>query len=783
MVPMIRFLQQIDKVIEFLRHYFFSIIPVLSSLDAPLPHSLSIISEAPSPGKRESLITVMDVLNMLSPGALPNSDAQEAASATQQDHYHQYSTRRSTSHVRQQYGLPRQTGYAGDTAAMPAPSNLMSSPMPKNVAFELRFEGAPNYRARLPMRVQIFPHDTTDSIVTTVKNFYGLYEGAANGVSFEDEHGNILIARYENFINNMIVYVRVISDYSHSMDAQGQMGYRSTSPQKLPQLENVPRMLPPQPAQVLNYGQPPSRPASRVSRKQSASPRLGRSQQSTFGQKSRSRSGVKSHSSSFQANLDELNNDTMNGYSSSDGGAGSVSSSRKARSEQLASAEISVDNIVEGGRRKRAKFESSELPLFVPPQVPAPNSISSISPQRRSNGHENASPFARPTQRTFAYSVPLQSPQGYTLSDHGQGNIPPTGSPFAIPSATTHGHRLRERVNGPLLSTRSMPGVTPRLHGAGILPTPDPTIASCISDEDVALQLMRLGDASNISHGRTSASTLDDAFSGRADAASSMTSDSEDESDTTEQPALPSDLAPLKTENAVGLSNSGLKKQRKHLQEIIPSFDSTEPSGDEVDGDYEDGVLKSDPEERATLAAQSVKTKLPKTKAAVSVAQRPRAGGTSAKSSKLAKAASGQPKKSRPSSLSASVQPPISPASLPNQSRKTSSASTINFQHQLAVDEDDLSSKPRCQRCRKSKKGCDRQRPCQRCKDAGIGVDGCVSEDEGNGRKGRYGRHMGVPVKKGSEGYIPDESETAGAILTGMAGSPANPEKSKKRKR
>ncbi|KAK0824511.1 hypothetical protein LTS02_018403, partial [Friedmanniomyces endolithicus] len=86
----------------------------------------------------------------------------------------------------------------------------------------------------------------------------------------------------------------------------------------------------------------------------------------------------------------------------------------------------------------------------------------------------------------------------------------------------------------------------------------------------------------------------------------------------------------------------------------------------------------------------------------------------------------------------------MSPSSLPAQSRKGSIASAINFQHQLGgIDEDDLSSKPRCQRCRKSKKGCDRQRPCGRCKDAGIGAEGCVSEDEG------YGRHMGVPVKKG----------------------------------
>jgi hypothetical protein len=38
--------------------------------------------------------------------------------------------------------------------------------------------------------------------------------------------------------------------------------------------------------------------------------------------------------------------------------------------------------------------------------------------------------------------------------------------------------------------------------------------------------------------------------------------------------------------------------------------------------------------------------------------------------------------------------------------------------------------KPRCLRCLKSKKGCDRQRPCARCKEAGIGSDGCIPEAE-----------------------------------------------------
>jgi hypothetical protein len=56
---------------------------------------------------------------------------------------------------------------------------------------------------------------------------------------------------------------------------------------------------------------------------------------------------------------------------------------------------------------------------------------------------------------------------------------------------------------------------------------------------------------------------------------------------------------------------------------------------------------------------------------------------------------------------------------------------------ELRKDEDDSRSKARCQRCRKMRKGCDHQRPCQRCKDAGLGADQSVSEDESDGRDGR----------------------------------------------
>lgn len=74
-----------------------------------------------------------------------------------------------------------------------------------------------------------------------------------------------------------------------------------------------------------------------------------------------------------------------------------------------------------------------------------------------------------------------------------------------------------------------------------------------------------------------------------------------------------------------------------------------------------------------------------------------------------------------------------------------------------------------------------------------------MSEDEGNGRKGRYGRHMGVPVKKGEEGFtsapsvepMPQTSMSASGGGGGGQGmpnggyflAPAPIDKSKKRKR
>lgn len=117
-----------------------------------------------------------------------------------------------------------------------------------------------------------------------------------------------------------------------------------------PRLEEAFQMLPP----ALN-------PTSRSHARQSQSPQPGRGRRSASAStniKSRGRPLAKSRGTSSHGSFVEPNGDAGT-YSDSDGGDVSVTSSRRSRKEQVASADISVDNIVEGGRRKRAKFDSS----------------------------------------------------------------------------------------------------------------------------------------------------------------------------------------------------------------------------------------------------------------------------------------------------------------------------------------------------------------------------------------------------------------------------------------
>lgn len=267
-------------------------------------------------------------------------------------------------------------------------------------------------------------------------------------------------------------------------------------------------------------------------------------------------------------------------------------------------------------------------------------------------------------------------------------------------------------------------------------------------DKDVAIQLMRLGDMSNISHGRTSASTLDDTFSGRADNASSTGATSEGDSDS-------EDEAPAARRQKLDMS--GTSKLIYPTTESNLTHAQTEYSSDE--GSYKTGQ-----------SAQTMDKPAIQHKPATSMPKPPAV----------------KPKTHKPSNSVKMKKPPMvatvpmSPASAPH-SRKPSVASISGMPTGGEDDQPDLSTKPRCQRCRKSKKGCDRQRPCGRCRDAGLSADQCISEDEGNGRKGRYGRHMGVPVNK-DDVPIPVQPTLlpAAPIAPTMA---VSLDKSKKRKR
>lgn len=358
-------------------------------------------------------------------------------------------------------------------------------------------------------------------------------------------------------------------------------------------------------------------------------------------------------------------------------------------------------------------------------------------------------PFVQPGQNPFTNPKVLQSPHTHSTGYNGMGMYP-TPVTTARTSRGAAGYSAGMNV-GP---------------SVGILATPDPTVGSCMSEEDkdVAMQLMRLGDISNISHGRTSASTLDDTFSRNADAASSTgaTSDGESESEADER-------APVRKQK-LDTSGAGKKIYPTTETHFSPAHADFEPS-DEDDGYSDtpaDGSMAA-PKHKPSKVSNSAKPRTTNARPKVNKALKSIKTATNAKVKKSGSIPNG----------------PMSPASLP-ASRKPSIASNPGGGATLPVDEDhpDLSTKPRCQRCRKSKKGCDRQRPCGRCRDAGIPAELCISEDEGNGRKGRYGRHMGVPIKEeqpahGNALLPPAPIATAPAVF-----SPVGPaDKNKKRKR
>jgi hypothetical protein len=225
-------------------------------------------------------------------------------------------------------------------------------PPAKSVSFELLLDEGSKTRARIPLRVVLNIHDSTESIVTTVKNFYGLYDG--HGVSFEDARGNTLIASYDNLKTNSTIYVRVVAAPQLPSTAYGQHGSFNTDnfePRRRPSLgEPFQMVLPPHLREQSNS---PSRSSSRLARKRSVSPTQGRGRRSASQQKTAPYTTISRGSSANGSYHDD------NGYSDSEAGRSSLSGSKKARSEQFASSDISTANVLLDGRRGQPIFDSS----------------------------------------------------------------------------------------------------------------------------------------------------------------------------------------------------------------------------------------------------------------------------------------------------------------------------------------------------------------------------------------------------------------------------------------
>ncbi|KAL7274062.1 hypothetical protein RUND412_003063 [Rhizina undulata] len=641
-----------------------------------------------------------------------------------------------------------------------APAMTPKSMSPRMDCKTVHFVYCFNSGISAPKTLRINPHDATDSITSTVKSMFGLHLYDDAGVSFEDPSGMRMILRHENFIDDMTVYVRLEDNQSFM---------------------NHPYNLRQQQQQSLGYGAPFARSCAAslaYASGRSASPSVTRGRRIANGAMSNQNGCARSKSMKRQSSNQDVpmaqpyhDDHFQNGYYYQQQPPQFLLDEERDLDNRYprASADISLDNIVEGSRRKRPKFSSDELPLFPPP------------PALRNDGSTASSA-----------SPPRATPQLVT---------PYANRSFAFPQPTTPSYYTNGAANGSMQGTSNSYAQS-RSYGSGIIPTPAPTIASCISDEDVALQLMRLGEATTASGSATS-STLEDNY--EEDRFSSECGDfgEDGRSDTTELPELP----PAAPSSPIVYPRAHSKY--KSLDEILPSFDSTEPSDDEyqpepvhqftyqpeqvhhthmagiMTEDEDDGDAFDDDADETYVGREDDDADYDEDLDDVPLkALRGRKQSSLEMSPVMTPKFKPQPQhpkgvvkatKRLPTILQTNAKPkpknatepnyPISPAS-PPASRKPSIASftdhksrsntaptttlptpTSLFNPQTATPIEEHHNhhehsevpapKPRCQRCRKSKKGCDRQRPCQRCKDAGIPVEGCISEDEAGTRRGR----------------------------------------------
>ncbi|KAI5283869.1 mRNA cap guanine-N7 methyltransferase [Ascosphaera acerosa] len=256
---------------------------------------------------------------------------------------------------------------------------------------------------RGPLYVQVHPHDSTESIMSTVKSFYGIRDGGgamhaagpgsapSPGVSFEDENGRVLIARYENFRPEMTVYVRSVRPLKRSdsptratlagpawnrqqqqqQQQQQQLAYETASagaaiaggmPREY-KSEQPLQLVPGEGTAAYNAPFPRGRPEQEPSRRRRST--------TTTTHRSRSTSNPHAQSHSRARSLRAGYGGASSGSDSSDDSYSDSSASpvsrrhqhehrrRRRRVEQMPSSDISQENILQETRRKKPRFESS----------------------------------------------------------------------------------------------------------------------------------------------------------------------------------------------------------------------------------------------------------------------------------------------------------------------------------------------------------------------------------------------------------------------------------------
>lgn len=196
---------------------------------------------------------------------------------------------------------------------------------------------------------QIRAHDTTDSIMDTIKHMLGLSRQYDLGISLEDEDGMSFVPSYDNFVDGTTVYVRIeesighnyVQRHSYNLRQGAAMGAGSTASSR-------------------SYGYPNSRSVSPNSR--------GRRSASSSGRQR----GMKRSSLHMNSEDDRYSDDYGHDMTAQWYGLPPQQflpedyEGSRTKAGSVASADISVENILEGSRRKRPKFSSDvRLPAAV----------------------------------------------------------------------------------------------------------------------------------------------------------------------------------------------------------------------------------------------------------------------------------------------------------------------------------------------------------------------------------------------------------------------------------